>query len=166
LSGPDLAQTVGMGQNQSGPQTQGWARTSLAQRRKNQQCRARISLARQHNIRGELFSPSPPACRTLWEKKQRKCKQLGGRKVTSRGGGVAGLAASLAVEAGGGVVAHGRRLQIVMLLLQAVKKKAYVLPFSSVLLLFFCCVSFPFFFGFRWYFFPRPDLVQSQYRFS
>jgi len=33
-SGSDLAQTAGMGQNQSGPQTHGWARTSLAQRRK------------------------------------------------------------------------------------------------------------------------------------
>jgi len=54
---------------------------------------ARISLARQHNIRGELFPPSPPACRTLFVlhagEKQRKCKQLGGRKVTWRGGGCA-----------------------------------------------------------------------------
>jgi len=31
-SGPDLAQTAGLGQSQSGPQThQKWARTSLAQ---------------------------------------------------------------------------------------------------------------------------------------
>jgi len=76
------------------------------------------------------------------------------------------FAGGAAVEAGGGVVAHGRRLQTVMLLLQAMEKKAYVLPFSSVLLLFFCYVSFPLLFGFRWCFFPRPDLVQSQYRFS
>jgi hypothetical protein len=65
------------------------------------------------------------------------------------------------MEGGGGVVAHGRRLQTVMLLLQAVEKKAFVLPFSFVLLLLFCCVSFPLLFGFRWCFFPRPDLVQS-----
>jgi len=76
------------------------------------------------------------------------------------------FASSAAVEAGGDVVAHGRRFQTVMLLLQAVEKKASVLPFSSVLLLFFCCVSFPLLFGFRWCFFPRPDLFQSQYRFS
>jgi hypothetical protein len=46
------------------------------------------------------------------------------------------------VEAGGGVVAHERRLQAITLLFQVVEKEAPVLPFSSVLLLFFCCVSF------------------------
>jgi len=102
LSGPDLAQTAGMGQNQSGPQTQGWARTSLAQRRKNQQCRARISLARQHNIKGELFSPFPSymqnavrsACRgkTKVQTIRREKSYLAWRRWC-----VAGLAASLAV---------------------------------------------------------------------
>ena len=48
------------------------------------------------------------------------------------------------VEAGGGVVAHGRWLQEVMLLFQAAEKKAPALPFSSVLHLFFYCVSFSF----------------------
>jgi len=71
-----------------------------------------------------------------------------------------------AVEAGGDVVAHGQQLQTVMLLLQTVEKKAFVLPFSSILLLFFYCVSFPFLFGFRWCFFPIPNLIQSQYCFS
>jgi len=87
--GPTKSSIFHLGQ--TWPWQQGWARTSLAQRRKNQQCWARISLARQHNIRGELFSPSLLACRTLFilhaREKQRKCKQLGGRKVTWRGGG-------------------------------------------------------------------------------
>jgi hypothetical protein len=52
------------------------------------------------------------------------------------------FAGGAVVEAGGGVVAHGRRLQAITLLFQAVEKEAPVLPFSSVLLLFFCCVSF------------------------
>jgi len=46
------------------------------------------------------------------------------------------------VEAGGGVVAHKRRLQAITLLFQVVEKEAPVLPFSFVLLLFFCFVSF------------------------
>jgi len=49
-----------------------------------------------------------------------------------------GFAGGAAVEAGGGVVAHGRRLQTVTLLFQMVEKEAPALPFSSVLLLFFC----------------------------
>jgi hypothetical protein len=52
------------------------------------------------------------------------------------------FAGGAVVEAGGGVVAHGRRLQAITLLFQVVEKEALVLPFSSVLLLFFCCVSF------------------------
>jgi len=52
------------------------------------------------------------------------------------------FAGGAVVEVGGGVVAHGRRLQAITLLFQAVEKEALVLPFSSVLLLFFCCVSF------------------------
>jgi hypothetical protein len=52
------------------------------------------------------------------------------------------FAGGTVVEAGGGVVAHGRRLQAITLLFQAVEKEALVLPFSFVLLLFFYCVSF------------------------
>jgi hypothetical protein len=45
---------------------------------------------------------------------------------------VAGLAASLAVEAGGGVVAHGRRLQTVILLFPAAEREILPLPLSSI----------------------------------
>ena len=73
--------------------TQGWARTSLAQRRKNQQCRARISLARQHNIRGGIIFPLPScmqnAVRSACRGKTTKVQTIRGRKVTWRGGGCA-----------------------------------------------------------------------------
>jgi len=41
------------------------------------------------------------------------------------------FAGGAAVEAGGGVVVHGWRLQTVTLLFQTVEKKAPALPFSS-----------------------------------
>jgi len=63
--------------------------------------------------RGELFSPHPPACRTLFvlhagkktkgSNEGRKKNYLARRRLCVAGGAAA--------EAGGGVVAHGRRLQ-------------------------------------------------------
>ena len=69
------------------------------------------------------------------------------------------FAGGAAVEAGGGVVAHGWRLQTVMLLLQAVEKKALFFPsppFSSS-----SSAAFPFPFGLLciftvFFFFPFP----------
>ena len=83
--------------------TQGWARTSLAQRRKNQQCRARISLARQHNIRGGIIFPLPScmqnAVRSACRGKTTKVQTIRGEKsyLAWRRWCVAGLAALLAV---------------------------------------------------------------------
>ena len=103
-SGPDLGQTAGMGQNQSGPQTHGWARTNLAQRRKKRQCWARISLAQQPNIRGGIIFPLSScmhnavrsACR---EEKNTKAQTIRGEKsyLAWKRWCVAGLAASLEV---------------------------------------------------------------------
>ena len=70
------------------------------------------------------------------------------------------------VEAGGGVIAHGRRLQAVVLLFQAAEKEALALPFSSVLLLFFFYVSFSFCPCLDVVFFSNPNLFRCQYRFS
>jgi len=84
------------------PRQQGWARISLAHKhmagpkpvwpREEKTNNAGPESAWPSNITsgGELFSPSPPACRTLFVlhagEKQRNCKQLRGRKVTWRGG--------------------------------------------------------------------------------
>jgi hypothetical protein len=92
-----------MGQNQSGPQTHGWAKTSLAQRRKNQQCWSRISLAQQHNIRGGIIFPLPScmqnAVRFACRGKTTKLQTIKGEKsyLAWRRWCVAGLVASLAV---------------------------------------------------------------------
>jgi len=48
-----------MGQNQSGPQTHGWARTSLAQRRKKPTMLGQNQPGQQHNIRGGIIFPLP-----------------------------------------------------------------------------------------------------------
>jgi len=76
------------------------------------------------------------------------------------------FAGGAVVETGGGVAAHGRRLQAVVLLFQAAKKEAPALPFSSVFLLFFCYVSFSFCSCLDAFFFSNPDLFQCQYHFS
>jgi len=84
------------------PRQQGWARTSLAHKhkagpepvwpREGKTNNAGPESAWPGNITsgGNYFPPSPPACRTLFvlhAGEKRKCKQLGGRKVTWREGG-------------------------------------------------------------------------------
>ena len=89
--------------------------------------------------RGNYFPSLLPACRTLFilhagEKKHSKTPTMKGKKsyLAQRRRCVAGLAASLAVEAGGGVVAHGRRLQTVILLFPAAEREILPLPLSSI----------------------------------
>jgi len=75
-----------------GPERQGWARTSLAQ---------------QQNWRGELFSPHPPTCRTLFvlhAGNKTKRNNEGGRRITWRGGGCASLVCRLRWRCCGGSV--------------------------------------------------------------
>jgi hypothetical protein len=90
---------------------------------------------------GGNYFPSPfPACRTLFILHARKKKQQntnnegeeelpGAEEVVRCWSGC--FAGGAAVEAGGGVVAHGWRLQTVTLLFQTVEKEAPALPFSS-----------------------------------
>jgi hypothetical protein len=49
------------------------------------------------------------------------------------------FAGGAAVEAGGGVVAHGRRLQTAMLLFPVVEREILPLPLSSIFRSFFLC---------------------------
>jgi len=75
-----------------GPDSRDGPESVWPREEKKRQCWARISLAQQHNIRGGIISPPPllhaERCSFCMQgrKKPRKCKQLGGRKVTSRGG--------------------------------------------------------------------------------
>jgi len=55
---------------------------------------------------------------------------------------LAGLAASLAVETIGGVVAHGRQLQAAVLLFQAAERDVIALPLSSSVSFFFLFFRF------------------------
>jgi len=112
-------------------------------REEKNKCWARISLAQRHIWcvgRGNYFSPSPHACRTLicmQERTNKKCKQWRGRRTylaRRRRRWSECFASGAVVEAGAGVVAHGRRLQAAVLLFQTVEGKVTALPFSSVCL--------------------------------
>jgi len=99
--------------------------------------------------RGGLFSPHPPACRTLFvlHAEKKKCSNEGRKKnyLARRRLCVPGGAAA---EAGGGVVAHGRRLQAALRLFRMSGSFSPFLPFSSFLVCFFpfvCGFFFPLF---------------------
>ena len=85
---------------QTRPRRLGWARASLAQ---------------QQTLAGGIISPPPLHAERYsfcMQRRKNKTQGGGGRKVTWRGEAVSGCVAGGAVaEVGGGVLAHGRRLQ-------------------------------------------------------
>jgi len=129
---------LGVGEtNNAGPEP-AWPKEE-----KNQQHWARISLAQQHNWPGgNYFPPSPPrACRTLFilhagEKNNQNANNEGEEELPGVEEAVRWLsvcfASGAAVEADGGVMAHGRWLQVAALLFQAAESEILPLPFSSV----------------------------------
>jgi hypothetical protein len=111
-SGPDPAQKAGLGQDPPGPATK---------------------------TGGGNYFPPTPACKTLFvlHAEKEKINTRGKKSYLARGR--RWLAAFLAVlrrrpvaEAGGGVLAHGRRLQAEALLSQAAERGILPLSFSSV----------------------------------
>ena len=107
----------------------------MGQTRPRRQGWARIRLAQQLKRAGELFSPTP-ACRTLFvlhAEKEKKINTRGEEELPGAGEAVACCTSGGAVaEAGGGVLAHGRRLQAKALLSQAAERGILPLSFSSV----------------------------------
>jgi len=123
-SGPDPSQTSGLGQHQP-------------------------DLKRNKTGGGGLFSPSHPhACRTIFvphaggdEAEDERKKMEGEEELPGAEEAVPCwsdcFAGSAAVEAGGGVVAHERQLQVAVLLFQAAERERFLLFPSPLVFRFF-----------------------------
>jgi len=90
------------------PDVQGWASIGLAQRQKPSGGRI-------------IFSSLPSACRTILHAGGDACNKRKCRREESVPGVEEAVAGGAAVEAGGDVVAHGRRLQAALRLFTAVR---------------------------------------------
>ena len=142
-SGPDQAQTAGLGQNPSGPYTCLWARTRLAQKRKIK-----------NEEGGNYFPPPSPACRIR--------RQNLGKEKKRRGESVPGAAWTVVCWRGCGGVARGRRLRTALLLFLTVAKNFFLLPFPLFFSFSVYQSRFAFCFRFRfpsfWFVFVLPSL--------